>query len=85
FSLCEWGENKPWTWASSIGHLWRTTGDISDSYSSMLDTAVHLVGAGIGQQARRPSWSRPLGCRVGSIGWLSPEESAGTVPGSPRS
>ncbi|MFD1045919.1 hypothetical protein ACFQ1S_10265, partial [Kibdelosporangium lantanae] len=27
FSLCEWGENKPWTWASSIGHLWRTTGD----------------------------------------------------------
>jgi alpha-galactosidase len=39
FSLCEWGQNKPWTWASSVGHLWRTTGDISDSYSSMLNIA----------------------------------------------
>ena len=28
FSLCEWGTNKPWTWAKDIGHLWRTTGDI---------------------------------------------------------
>jgi alpha-galactosidase len=29
FSLCEWGENKPWEWAKNIGHLWRTTGDIT--------------------------------------------------------
>jgi alpha-galactosidase len=29
FSLCEWGDNKPWEWAKEIGHLWRTTGDIS--------------------------------------------------------
>lgn len=28
FSLCEWGENKPWEWAAPIGQLWRTTGDI---------------------------------------------------------
>ena len=28
FSICEWGTNKPWEWAPSIGHLWRTTGDI---------------------------------------------------------
>ena len=28
FSLCEWGENKPWLWAQDTGHLWRTTGDI---------------------------------------------------------
>ena len=28
FSICEWGTNKPWEWASEIGHLWRTTGDI---------------------------------------------------------
>lgn len=28
FSICEWGDNKPWTWAKDIGHLWRTTGDI---------------------------------------------------------
>jgi len=29
FSICEWGENKPWEWAKSVGHLWRTTGDIT--------------------------------------------------------
>jgi alpha-galactosidase len=28
FSICEWGDNDPWTWAADIGHLWRTTGDI---------------------------------------------------------
>ena len=29
FSMCEWGQSKPWTWASEVGHSWRTTGDIS--------------------------------------------------------
>jgi alpha-galactosidase len=31
-SLCEWGNNKPWDWASGIGHLWRTTGDIFNCF-----------------------------------------------------
>ena len=34
FSLCEWGTAKPWLWAKGIGNLWRTTGDISDKWSS---------------------------------------------------
>ncbi len=33
FSLCEWGSNKPWEWAGEVGHLWRSSGDISDSWS----------------------------------------------------
>jgi len=28
FSMCEWGNNKPWEWAADVGHSWRTTGDI---------------------------------------------------------
>ncbi|WKL43723.1 glycoside hydrolase family 27 protein [Flavobacterium sp. ZE23DGlu08] len=28
FSLCEWGDNKPWDWAKPIGNLWRISGDI---------------------------------------------------------
>jgi hypothetical protein len=28
FSLCSWGVGEPWKWAASVGHLWRTTGDI---------------------------------------------------------
>lgn len=32
FSMCEWGSSQPWTWASEIGHSWRTTGDICASF-----------------------------------------------------
>jgi alpha-galactosidase len=32
FSLCEWGTAKPWLWGAKIGNLWRTTGDIWDSF-----------------------------------------------------
>ncbi len=34
FSMCEWGTAKPWLWANGIGNLWRTTGDISDHWTS---------------------------------------------------
>jgi alpha-galactosidase len=32
FSMCEWGTAKPWLWAKNTGNLWRTTGDIWDSF-----------------------------------------------------
>ncbi len=32
FSLCEWGNNKPWLWGAQVGHLWRTTGDIYNCF-----------------------------------------------------
>jgi alpha-galactosidase len=35
YSICEWGVNQPWTWAPDVGNLWRTTGDISDNWSSL--------------------------------------------------
>ena len=34
FSMCEWGTAKPWLWAKNTGNLWRTTGDIWDSFAS---------------------------------------------------
>lgn len=37
FSICEWGNNKPWEWGSSIGHLWRTTGDIYNCFDCVKD------------------------------------------------
>jgi len=33
FSMCEWGTAKPWLWAKNTGNLWRTTGDIWDSFA----------------------------------------------------
>ena len=32
FSICEWGNTKPWIWAQGIGQLWRATGDIQDCW-----------------------------------------------------
>jgi alpha-galactosidase len=32
-SICEWGENKPWTWGKDLAQLWRTTGDIEDCFN----------------------------------------------------
>lgn len=28
-SICEWGSNEPWLWADDLGHMWRTTYDIT--------------------------------------------------------
>ncbi len=35
FSLCEWGNNKPWLWAQNVGQLWRTTGDIANIFDGI--------------------------------------------------
>jgi len=37
FSLCEWGNNKPWEWATNVGQLWRTTGDITKCFDCLED------------------------------------------------
>ena len=46
FSLCSWGVGEPWKWAASVGHLWRTTGDIcapgkADWSTAMKNTAAN--------------------------------------------
>lgn len=43
FSLCEWGNSKPWLWAKNVGNLWRTTGDIADQWDG-----THPNGYSIG-------------------------------------
>jgi len=37
FSVCEWGLNKPWKWAASVGELWRTTDDIYHVFDGVHD------------------------------------------------
>jgi alpha-galactosidase len=37
FSMCEWGNNKPWEWAKDVGHMWRTTGDIHHCFDCKYD------------------------------------------------
>ncbi|KOG37595.1 NPCBM/NEW2 domain-containing protein [Streptomyces decoyicus] len=71
YSICEWGENKPWEWASDVGHLWRTTGDISDSWSSMLGIAKQNLP--LAPHAGPGRWNDPDMLEVGNGGMTDTE------------
>jgi alpha-galactosidase len=71
YSICEWGENKPWLWAKDVGNSWRTTGDISDGYASML-SIVHQNMA-LAQYAGPGHWNDPDMLEVGNGGMTDTE------------
>ncbi|KAJ4389327.1 hypothetical protein N0V93_006793 [Gnomoniopsis smithogilvyi] len=33
YSLCNWGEDYPWNWGTTIANSWRISGDVYDSYN----------------------------------------------------
>ncbi|MCO5557902.1 hypothetical protein L7F22_011475 [Adiantum nelumboides] len=71
FSLCEWGEEKPATWAARIGNSWRTTVDIRDTWNSMKTRAdinnLWAAYAGPG------GWNDPDMLEVGNGGMTKEE------------
>ncbi|WP_189134308.1 NPCBM/NEW2 domain-containing protein [Wenjunlia tyrosinilytica] len=71
YSICEWGQNKPWEWAQDTGNLWRTTGDISDNWSSMVDK-VHKNQV-LAQFAGPGAWNDPDMLEVGNGGMTDTE------------
>nr|WP_253209453.1 NPCBM/NEW2 domain-containing protein [Streptomyces niphimycinicus] len=71
YSICEWGENKPWEWAGEVGQLWRTTGDISDSWGSMLSIAKQNLP--LSQYAGPGHWNDPDMLEVGNGGMTDTE------------
>jgi alpha-galactosidase len=38
FSLCEWGDNRPWLWGADVANMWRTTGDSKQCWDCGRDT-----------------------------------------------
>ncbi len=69
FSLCQYGMGDVYKWGHSDtgGNLWRTTGDINDSWSSM-------SGIGFSHTIRSPyvkpgGWNDPDMLVVGKLGW----------------
>jgi alpha-galactosidase len=81
FSICEWGNSKPWTWAKGIGQLWRTTGDIAPcwdckkqwqtGWKTLLDQNAELAPfAGPGH------WNDPDMLEVGNDPMTLPESRA---------
>lgn len=47
FSMCEWGQSKPWRWAANTSHSWRTTGDIYNAFDGTLDHGKGFVQHGV--------------------------------------
>lgn len=68
FSLCQYGMGDVWTWGNEVGgQLWRTTGDIDDSWES-------LAAIGFKQQSsaafcKPGGWNDQDMLIVGTLGW----------------
>lgn len=71
YSICEWGQNKPWEWAAELGNLWRTTGDINDSWSSML--SIMKQNLPLAAAAGPGHWNDPDMLEVGNGGMTDTE------------
>ncbi|MBN1198794.1 MAG: alpha-galactosidase, partial [Bacteroidales bacterium] len=68
YSLCQYGMSHVWTWGEEAGgNLWRTTGDITDTWESLKEI-------GFGQLENAPfagpgHWNDPDMLIVGWVGW----------------
>jgi len=71
FSMCEWGSNKPWEWATEIGHSWRTTGDIGPGF---IVDPVHPDGSWNGYSVCKIlDLNEPLRAYAGPGHWNDPD------------
>lgn len=68
FSICNWGRENPWEWGESVGgNLWRTTGDITDTWVSI--SRIGFGQAGLSKYAGPGHWNDPDMLVVGKVGW----------------
>jgi len=70
YSLCQYGMGSVWEWGadpSIKGNLWRTTGDITDTWSSM--SIIGFAQGSHSQYAGPGHWNDPDMLIVGSVGW----------------
>jgi alpha-galactosidase len=74
YSICEWGVKAPWQWAPKIGNLWRTTGDIRDSWQSVM--SILDQQAGLYKYAGPGHWNDPDMLEVGNGGMTTTEYKA---------
>jgi len=71
FSMCEWGVDQPALWAPNVGNSWRTTGDISDNWKSMLGNID--INDKYAAQAGPGGWNDPDMLEVGNGGMTDAE------------
>ena len=67
FSLCQYGHDDVWKWGPSVGgNLWRTTGDIDDTYARMANIGFNQLG--LSKYAGPGHWNDPDMLEVGNGG-----------------
>ncbi|WP_369188742.1 ricin-type beta-trefoil lectin domain protein [Streptomyces sp. R08] len=71
YSLCNWGQENVWTWGAGVGNSWRTTGDISANFSSML--SIFHSNVGLASYASPGHWNDPDMLEVGNGSMTSTE------------
>lgn len=72
YSLCQYGLTDVWTWgAKSGGNLWRTTGDIRDTWDSMDKIGFSQIA--ISRYTRPGHWNDPDMLEIGN-GGMNTEE-----------
>ena len=70
-SICEWSRDKPWEWGGTVGYMWRTTGDIADTWTSVLSIADR--NAELHPHAGPDHWNDPDMLEVGNGGMTDDE------------
>jgi len=67
YSLCQYGKEEVWKWGPQVGgNLWRTTGDISDTWKSMTD--IGFSQSELAPYAGPGHWNDPDMLEVGNGG-----------------
>ena len=76
-----WGTTKPWMWATRVGNLWRTTGDISDTGCDQVERHRLIMPAqttALAPYAGPGHWNDPDMLEVGNGGMTVPPSTART-------
>ena len=72
YSLCQYGLDDVWKWGPDVGgNLWRTTGDIHDSWASM--SKIGFNQSDIAQFAGPGHWNDPDMLEIGNSGMTDTE------------
>jgi alpha-galactosidase len=72
YSLCQYGLGSVWQWGPSVeANLWRTTGDISDTYERM--SSIGFSQVGLSKYAAPGHWNDPDMLEVGNGGMTADE------------
>ena len=71
FSLCQYGMGNVWEWGEQTGgNLWRTTGDITDTWKSL--TSIGFGQYDKSRYATSGHWNDPDMLVLGWVGWGNP-------------